>query len=247
MAKSMESPQPLKRKGYSQAIQEAELQQPQDLREYIPVPGLTGVQGERGLKGEPGEKGDTGPAGPKGDTGQAGPQGVRGEPGRVTGGQDVAPGQYLGWAHYKNKKDLATRLGPEKGNDGWVFPKFELDVDGSNSTYMPDGSSSLVLLDSNMLSFRSLKIGAKIDIKYDFEITTYSNYTELWLRLFSEKYENLPTSYVANFNYQYSYDMSFFQTLYLDTSKIKNSVIRPEFRTDAESSIVLKGMYISVS
>ena len=247
MAKSMESPQPLKRKGYSQAIQEAELQQPQDLREYIPVPGLTGVQGERGLKGEPGEKGDTGPAGPKGDTGQAGPQGVRGEPGRVTGGQDVAPGQYLGWAHYKNKKDLATRLGPEKGNDGWVFPKFELDVDGSNSTYMPDGSSSLVLLDSNMLSFRSLKIGAKIDIKYDFEITTYSNYTELWLRLFSEKYENLPTSYVANFKYQYSYDMSFFQTLYLDTSKIKNSVIRPEFRTDAESSIVLKGMYISVS
>ena len=247
MAKSMESPQPLKRKGYSQAIQEAELQQPQDLREYIPVPGLTGVQGERGLKGEPGEKGDTGPAGPKGDTGQAGPQGVRGEPGRVTGGQDVAPGQYLGWAHYKNKKDLATRLGPEKGNDGWVFPKFELDVDGSNSTYMPDGYSSLVLLDSNMLTFKSLKIGAKIDIKYDFEITTYSNYTELWLRLFTEKYENLPTSYVANFKYQYSYDMSFFQTLYLDTSKIKNSVIRPEFRTDAESSIVLKGMYISVS
>ena len=243
----MESPQPLKRKGYSQAIQEAELQQPQDLREYIPVPGLTGVQGERGLKGEPGEKGDTGPAGPKGDTGQAGPQGVRGEPGRVTGGQDVAPGQYLGWAHYKNKKDLATRLGPEKGNDGWVFPKFELDVDGSNSTYMPDGYSSLVLLDSNMLTFKSLKIGAKIDIKYDFEITTYSNYTELWLRLFTEKYENLPTSYVANFKYQYSYDMSFFQTLYLDTSKIKNSVIRPEFRTDAESSIVLKGMYISVS
>ena len=225
----MESPQPLKRKGYSQAIQEAELQQPQDLREYIPVPGLTGVQGERGLKGEPGEKGDTGPAGPKGDTGQAGPQGVRGEPGRVTGGQDVAPGQYLGWAHYKNKKDLATRLGPEKGNDGWVFPKFELDVDGSNSTYMPDGYSSLVLLDSNMLTFKSLKIGAKIDIKYDFEITTYSNYTELWLRLFTEKYENLPTSYVANFKYQYSYDMSFFQTLYLDTSKIKNSVIRPEF------------------
>ena len=62
MAQSMDSPQPLKRKGYSQAIQESELQQPQDLREYIPVPGLTGERGERGLKGEPGEKGDTGPA-----------------------------------------------------------------------------------------------------------------------------------------------------------------------------------------
>jgi len=52
---------------------------------------------------------------------------------------------------------------------------------------------------------------------------------------------------VANFKYQYSYDMSFFQTLYVDTSKVKTSVIRPEFRADTESSIVLKGMYISVS
>jgi len=33
MAQSMESPQPLKRKGYSQAIQESELQQHPDLRE----------------------------------------------------------------------------------------------------------------------------------------------------------------------------------------------------------------------
>lgn len=247
MAQSMESPQPLKRKGYSQAIQESDLQQPPDLREYIPVPGLTGERGEKGPKGDQGEKGDAGPQGPKGDTGKAGPQGPRGEPGKSVGSNDVGPGQYLGWAHYKNKKDLATRLGPEKGNDGWVFPKFELDVDGSNSEHMLDEHNSLVLLDSNMISFRSLKIGAKVDIRYDFDITTYSNYTELWVRLFSEKYENLPTSYVANFKYQYSYDMSFFQTLYVDTSKVKTSVIRPEFRADTESSLVLKGMYISVS
>jgi hypothetical protein len=243
----MDSPQPLKRKGYSQAIQESELQQPQDLREYIAVPGLTGVQGERGLKGDPGEKGDAGLQGPKGDTGKEGPQGPRGEPGKGGEGYDSASGQYPGWVYYENNKDLKTNLGPEKGNDGWVFPNFTLNKDRSNYAYMAKGSNSLLLEDSNMLSFKSLKIGAKVDIRYDFDITTYSNYTELWVRLFNEKCENLPASYVANFKYQYSYEMSFLQTLYIDSTRIKNSVIRPEFRADAESFMVLKNMYICVS
>jgi len=247
MAQSMESPQPLKRKGYSQAIQESELQQPADLKEYIAVPGLNGERGERGQKGDQGDKGDTGPQGPKGDTGKDGPQGARGEPGKGAEGYDSVSGQYPGWVYYKNSLDKITNLGPEKGNDGWVFPKFELDKNMSNETYMPKGSNSLILQDSNMLSFKSLKIGAKVDIRYDFDINTYSNYTELWLRLFNEKCQNLPASYVANFKYQYSYEMSFFQTLYIDSTRIKNAVIRPEFRADTESSMVLKGMYLSVS
>ena len=56
MAQSMDSPQPLKRKGYSQAIQESAFQQPLDLKEYISVPGMNGERGERGLKGDTGEK-----------------------------------------------------------------------------------------------------------------------------------------------------------------------------------------------
>jgi len=247
MAKSMDSPQPLKRKGYSQAIQESDLQQPTDLKEYIAVPGITGEKGEIGPKGDKGDKGDTGPKGEKGDTGREGPQGARGEPGKGGEGYDSISGQYPGWVYYKNKNNLSTSLGPEKGNDGWVFPKLQLDKDASNHTYMAKGSNHLVVEDSSMLSFKSLKIGAKVDIRYDFDITTYSNYTELWIRLFNEKCENLPTSYVANFKYQYAYEMSFFQTLYIDSTRIKNAVIRPEFRTDAESAMVLKGMYISVS
>ena len=50
MAKSMESPQPLRKKNYLDAVQSST---PQELdKQYIAVPG---IQGERG---EPGPKGD---------------------------------------------------------------------------------------------------------------------------------------------------------------------------------------------
>lgn len=239
----MDPPQPLKKKNYFDAVKSSN---PEEMKEYIAVPGIEGARGEHGPRGERGEQGDTGPQGPRGDIGKTGPQGVRGGTGGGGEGYDSVSGQHPGWVYYKNKDGLATNLGPERGSDGWVFPKFELDKDGSTDTYMSQGSNSLIMEENNMLSFKSLKIGAKVDIRYDFEITTYSNYTELWIRLFNEKCENLPTSYVANFKYQYSYDMSFFQTLYIDNNRIKSYPVRPEFRSDAESSIILKGMYLSV-
>ena len=246
MAQSMDSPQPLKRKGYSQAIQESELQQPQDLREYIPVPGLTGERGERGLKGDPGEKGETGPQGPKGDTGKAGPQGLRGEPGKGAEGYDSASGQYPGWAYYKNNSDRPTSLGPERGDDGWVSINFNPNLALSVQDYIPKGLTSLWLSDIGIFNFKGLKLGAKVDIRYDFTITTNSNYTDLWFRTFNEKYDNPPTSYVANLKYQYSYDISVLQTVYIDSHRIKSYGLKPQARTDLESSILLKGIYLSI-
>ena len=246
MAQSMESPQPLKRKGYSQAIQESSAMQPPDLKEYIPVPGLTGVQGERGLKGDPGQKGDTGPQGPKGDTGKTGPQGPRGEPGRGGEGYDSASGQYPGWAYYKNNSDRPTSLGPERGDDGWVSINFNANLALSVQDYIPKGLTSLWLSDIGMFNFKGLKLGAKVDIRYDFTITTNSNYTDLWFRTFNEKYDNSPTSYVANLKYQYSYDISVLQTVYIDNQRIKSYGLKPQARTDLESSILLKGIYLSI-
>lgn len=236
----MDGPQPLKKK-YFETVQEVK-----EVKEYIAVPGVQGEKGDTGTKGDKGDQGDTGPAGSQGPVGKPGPQGDRGAPGKGAEGYDSVSGQYPGWAYYKNTEGSFTNLGPEKGNDGWVFPKFNLNKEESNEEYMSQGSASSFLADNNMLSFKSLKIGAKIDIRYDFTIITESNYTELWLRLFSEKYSNLPTSYVANLKYQYSYDMSFFQTVYIDNNRLRSSVIRPEFRADAESSFFLKGLYVSV-
>ena len=246
MAQSMDSPQPLKRKGYSQAIQESAFQQPPDLKEYIPVPGLTGVQGEKGLKGDPGEKGDTGPQGPKGDIGKTGPQGLRGEPGRGGEGYDSPSGQYPGWVYYKNNSSRETNLGPERGDDGWVSINFNTNPTLYIEEYIPKGLTSLWLPDVNMFNFKGLKLGAKVDIRYDLTITTNSNYTDLWFRTFNEKYENSPTSYVANLKYQYSYDMSVLQTIYIDSQRVKSYGLKPQARTDLESSIILKGIYLSI-
>jgi hypothetical protein len=40
--------------------------------------------------------------------------------------------------------------------------------------------------------------------------------------------------------------MSFFQTLYIDDQRIKGYGARPQARTDSESTLWLKGIYISV-
>lgn len=246
MAQSMDSPQPLKRKGYSQAIQESALQQPLDLKEYIPVPGMNGEKGEKGPKGDPGEKGETGPQGPKGDIGKPGPQGPRGEPGKGAEGYDSPSGQYPGWAYYKNNSSRVTNLGPERGDDGWVSINFNTDPTFYVEDYIPKNLTSLWLPDVGIFNFKGLKIGAKVDIRYDFTITTSSNYTDLWFRTFNEKYENSPTSYVANLKYQYSYDISVLQTIYIDSQKVKSYGLKPQARTDLESSILLKGIYLSI-
>ena len=244
MATNMEPPQPLKKKNYLDAVKSST---PQELdKTYIAVPGLQGETGLTGAKGDKGDKGDTGPQGPKGDQGKPGPQGERGEPGKGAEGYDSPSGQYPGWAYYKNVSDKTTILGPQRGDDGWVSLDFYPDINLSNESYLMKNHNSLWLSDINMFNFKALKIGAKVDIRYDFTITTESNYTELWIRTFNEKYHNSPISYVANLKYQYSYDMSYFQTVYIDDQRIKGYGARPQARTDSESNLLLKGIYISV-
>jgi hypothetical protein len=241
MAQNMEPPQPLKKKNYLDAVKSSS---PQELeKQYIAVPG---IQGEPGLTGPKGDKGDAGPAGPKGDQGKPGPQGERGEPGRGGEGYDSPSGQYPGWVYYQNGSNRLTLLGPQRGDDGWVSINFYPNFESSNQDYIMKNSNELWLSDMNMFNFKGLKLGAKVDIRYDFAITTESNYTELWIRTFNEKYLNSPTSYVANLKYQYSYDMSFFQTVYIDDQRIKGYGARPQARTDSESNMWLKGIYISV-
>jgi hypothetical protein len=244
MATNMDPPQPLKKKNYLEAVKSSS---PQELNnQYIAVPGLQGETGLTGAKGDKGDKGDIGPQGPKGDQGKPGPHGERGEPGKGGEGYDSPSGQYPGWAYYKNGSDKLTILGPQRGDDGWVSINFYLDEEYSNENYLMKGHNSLWLSDIGMFNFKALKIGAKVDIRYDFTITTESNYTELWFRTFNEKYSNSPISYVANLKYQYSYDMSFFQTIYIDEQKIKSNGAKPQARTDLESTLLLNGIYISV-
>ena len=242
MAKNMDFPDVSKKKKYSDAIQNT----PEVNTQYIAVPGIQGEKGETGPKGEKGDQGIQGIKGDKGDKGHEGPQGQRGEPGKGGEGYDSVSGQYPGWAYYKNKNLNETRLGPERGDDGWVSINFMKDEETSNETYMPSNANTLWNDESKNFNFKALKIGAKVDVRYDFTITTYMNNTEVWARLFVPNYDNSPTGYVSTLKYQYSYDMSYSQTIYLDAQRIRTLGGAIQFRADNESNIVINGIYIAV-
>lgn len=238
MAKSMDFPNVPKKK-YSETIQESSIQ-------YVAVPGIQGYQGDQGPKGD---KGDQGPQGEKGDKGGIGPQGPRGErgdPGKGAEGYDSVSGQYPGWAYYKNKNLNEISLGPERGDDGWVSIGFEKDEKESNETYLPKMSTSLWNDVAKSFNFKSLKMGSKVDIRYDFTLTTYINNTEVWARVFIPDYEKINTEYVGILKYQYSYEMSHSQTIYIDAQRAKSLGGTIQFRADNESNIVLNNIYISI-
>ena len=226
------------KKKYLETIQEVKT------TEYIAVPGITGEKGEVGPPGPPGIQG---PKGDRGDVGRAGPQGERGEPGRAGDGYDSPSGQYPGWAYYANKSTQEYRLGPERGEDGWV--DFFLDIDESKTieAYLPNRSVSLLNPTTRNINLKTLKVGSKVDIRYDFSLETYTSNTEVWIRTLLRDEEISPMGYVGLLKYQYSYDISHCQTIFINSDKIKNYGGQPQIRTDNEGSFILKGIYVSVS
>jgi hypothetical protein len=238
MAKSMDFP---KKKKYLETIQEVKT------TEYIAVPGITGEKGDTGPQGLPGPQGPKGDKGDRGDIGKQGPQGERGEPGKAGDGYDSPSGQYPGWAYYSNKSIQTYRAGPERGDDGWV--NFFLDIDESKTieSYLPNRSVSLLNETAKNINLKTLKVGAKVDIRYDFSLETYVPNTEVWIRTLLREEEVSPIGYVGLLKYQYSYDISQCQTIFINSDKIKNYGGQPQIRTDNESSFILKGIYISVS
>jgi len=238
MAKSMDFP---KKKKYLETIQEVKT------TEYIAVPGITGEKGDTGPQGLPGPQGPKGDKGDRGDIGKQGPQGERGEPGKAGDGYDSPSGQYPGWAYYSNKSIQTYRAGPERGDDGWV--NFFLDIDESKTieSYLPNRSVSLLNETARNINLKTLKVGAKVDIRYDFSLETYVPNTEVWIRTLLREEEVSPIGYVGLLKYQYSYDISHCQTIFINSDKIKNYGGQPQIRTDNESSFILKGIYILVS
>ncbi len=136
MATNMDFPN--KKKKYTETIEQAKS------IEYIAVPGIQGEKGERGSQGPQGLQGLKGDRGEKGPQGPQGPKGEKGDPGKGAEGYDSPSGQYPGWAYYKGKNTGVYKVGPERGDDGWV--SFFLDIDNSKTieTYLPNKSVSLL-------------------------------------------------------------------------------------------------------
>jgi hypothetical protein len=221
--------------------------------EYVAVPGIQGEKGEvgpqgpAGPEGPRGERGIQGKDGKDGKDGSQGPQGPKGDPGRGGGeGYESPSGQYPGWAYYENKNKKPLFLGPDRGDDGWVNILMDDDENNNILRFLPEGSVSLWNPVTQRINFKQLKVGAKVDIRYDIALTTDTNSTEAWIRTYIPKVES-PTGYIGMLKYKYPYEMSIHQTLYVDLLKIRSEGAIIQARADNESTIFLKGMYISVS
>jgi hypothetical protein len=255
MAKSMDFPNTPKRKKYSENILESSIDNVES-NNFISIPGpsgppgpqgLQGPQGPKGLQGERGPKGDKGDRGDKGDKGDPGPQGVKGLPGRDGESFVSNSKQKPGWALYDNKNITEYRLGATKGEDGWV--SFFVDGLGKNTNedFLPYIGKPLWVSEGRRFSFLSLNVGAIIKICYNIELTTYYNNTEVWVRTIVDNSDIYPTSYVGLMKYQYDYDLSIEQTLFIHNQRMQKSRALPQIRTDHDSLMRVKSIYVSVS
>jgi hypothetical protein len=204
----------------------------------------------------PGPQGPQGPIGPEGPQGPVGPQGLQGPKGeRGKDGKDGKDGismlspseQSLGWAYYKSLNVKTQTTGIDVGNDGWV----NLYIDGRNKEssehFLPKGHVSLWNDQTKKLNFKNLNIGAIVKIVYYVDINTFNNNTEVWFRTLTFDESVSPVTFIGSLKYQYSYDFSCEQTIFINSKNVHTFGGIPQIRTDNPCEASLKSIFISVS
>lgn len=220
--------------GYASKVKASkEIEEPQ----FFPVPGPQGPPGPPGPKGERGTPGES----IKGDKGDPGPAGKNGKDGK-----SYFPkyNQNSGWALYKNSRDISFPTGATRGKDGWVT--IYLEDMASIEDFLPDGSVSLYSIETRKINTKGLQVGSQLSITYDLEITTFSSNTEVWTRSSFLSADNSFTNFSANLKYQHTYDLSVIHTLTVRSEMDRLAGIIPQVRTDLDSIVKLKSLYISV-
>ena len=242
MSISMDFPESNRKKKYSENINPTPNIDPAFA--YIPVPGPQGEKGPKGDKGDPGERG---PRGEKGDAGEPGIPGINGKNGKDGKSSLPTYEQQSGWAYYENLKKHTFKLGISKGDDGWV--NIFVDGNGKNTIekFLPKDCTSLWNTESRKFNFKSLKTGTVVNIRYDIVLSTLSNNTEVWARTFIPFQEISPETYVGSLKYQYDYQISIENTLFILNDEVIRHGAYPQIRTDNDSLAIIKGIYVKVS
>jgi hypothetical protein len=226
-----------KKSSYSQLTQQA--QPVENSISYIPVPGPQGPKGDpgsAGVRGDRGERGEKGDAGPKGDAGKNGKDGKTYMP---------VYEQDAGWAKYGNFDTNQVRLGATRGQDGWV--SFSVDKNSSIEKYLPRDAVSLYGGDTKRINLKGLNVGSRVEVTYTFEVETFSSNTELWCRTYLPGTDRDVTTLMGVLKYQYIYEMSITQSIFVESQSDKNSGAVPQLRTDMDALARLKTIHISVS
>jgi hypothetical protein len=226
-----------KKSSYAAQVVETQNTNTDVLINYVPVPGPMGPQGPAGIPG---------PQGPAGKDGEKGPKGDKGAPGKDGLSSLSSSGQQAGWGAYFNDNRKSIKLGANQGEDGWVSVWVDSKGSNTNEKYLPEGCTSLWNEHQRMLNFHGLKIGSQVFVTYNFELTTYSNNTEVWIRTFFPKSTSEISQFVASLKYQYVYNMYVTQHFFIEDDSMWSSGAVPQIRTDYDSSLLMNSIYVSV-
>lgn len=239
VSKSMDFPTSKKSSYASQVEQSKTDTYQENTLSFLPVPGPVGPQGPAGRDGKNGERGETGPQGP------IGPKGEKGANGKDGISSLSSSGQQAGWAAYYNTKESEIRLGINKGDEGWVNV-YVISNNDVNEKYLPKGAVSFWNDNSRMLNFRGINEGSQAFITYNFELTTYTTNTEVWIRTLFPNADREISQFVASLKYQHTYPISVTQQVFIENERVWQSGAHPQIRTDYDASVVMKSIYVSV-
>ena len=239
-SKSMDFPG-AKKSSYAAQVEQTQASPYQEnALSFLPVPGPQGPQGPAGRDGKDGLPGPAGPEGPKGQKGEKGPSGQNGLSSLSSSGQQA------GWASYTNSLDKLVKLGISQGDDGWVTLVLDTKDKTQNETYLPDGCTSLWNSHQRALNFHGIKQGSQVFVTYNFELTTYSPNTEVWLRTYFASKDKEFVQLIGSFKYQNSYNLSVTQQIFIEDQNMWGNGAVPQIRTDFDSTAIFNSVYVSV-
>ena len=234
VSKSMDFPG-AKKSSYAAQVEQSQTSPYQDNSlSFVPVPGPEGPPGPAGKNGAQGPEGKMGPQGPAGPTGKDGKSSIS------------ASGQQPGWASYTNTINKPTKLGISEGDDGWVTLILDTKDKTQNETYLPKGCTSLWNSHQRALNFHGIKEGSQVSVTYNFELTTYTSNTEIWLRTYFASNDQEFVQFVGSLKYQNTYSLSVTQNIFIEDQAMWGNGAVPQIRTDFDSSVIFNSVYVSV-
>lgn len=240
VSKSMDFPGAKKSSYASQVEQSQAFPSLDNALSFLPVPGPVGPQGPAGRDGRDGKQG---PEGPEGKPGPKGAQGLAGKDGLSS---LSSSGQQAGWASYTNTITKPIKLGISQGDDGWVTLLLDTKDKEQNEAYLPKGCTSLWNSHQRALNFHGIKEGSQIFVTYNFELTTYTSNTEVWLRTYFASKDQEFVQFVGSLKYQNTYNLSVTQNIFIEDSAMWGNGAVPQIRTDFDASVILNSVYVSV-
>lgn len=240
VSKSMDFPGAKKSSYAAQVEQSQSTGLPDNTLSFLPVPGPVGPQGPAGRDGKDGKEG------PEGPEGKQGPKGIQGPAGKDGLSSLSSSGQQSGWASYTNTIAKPIKLGISQGDDGWVTLLLDTKDKYQNETYIPKGCTSLWNSHQRALNFHGIKEGSQIFVTYNFELTTYTANTEVWLRTYFASKDQEFVQFVGSLKYQNTYNLSVTQNVFIEDQAMWGNGAVPQIRTDFDAAVILNSVYVSV-